>query len=65
MYQYLSKLNISEYKTLIPDIELIDLQIYFGFILFEVLLLVVVPGKKYNGPYTDKAFTPTYYDNGL
>ena len=69
LFEYLAE------NGLINGIHKIWAPVFFGsktawlmitiFILFEILLMELLPGKRIEGPVTPKGFTPVYKNNGF
>eukprot|EP01083_Nonionella_stella_P059992 156910_1 len=53
------------FDAILPRIEAIDIYIFTAFALFELVLMKIIPGKRYTGPITEKGNIPEYSDNGL
>lgn len=45
--------------------SLISWGMVWGFALFEIILYLLIPGKKISGPPTKNGFIPTYKENGI
>ena len=61
-------LPFSSTKQIWSDVEIgnrVSLTLILGYMLFSLVLMVFVPGKKFLGPETDKGNVPEYKDNGL
>ena len=58
---------IFDYKNGCWPFELNAWKIAMGFMIIQLILMLTVPGKKYDGPEAKGEHTnwPTYYDNGF
>jgi len=48
-----------------PEITLLEVQIVFSFMAFQLLLMKIVPGSRFEGPVTPGGNIPVYKANGV
>lgn len=52
-------------RTFFPFPSFLSVSVVFGYLIFALILHIIVPGKKFEGPISPKGHIPIYKDNGL